>query len=68
VGRADRLVAGVAAQYLELAPGASPAAVNAEILDNTTKGIITDTDGGCRWLSWFCTPGTDNNDLLFTAY
>jgi aqualysin 1 len=45
--------AGVAAQYLQSNPGASPATVRSALFSLTTKNIIPD-------------PDTPNNDLLFT--
>ena len=45
--------AGVAAQYLQTNPGASPATVRAALYDLTTKGIVTSSN-------------TANNHLLFT--
>ncbi|QYJ04353.1 S8 family peptidase [Nocardioides panacisoli] len=61
-------VAGVAAQYLSTAPGASPNAVNNEINANSSKDRISDTDGGCVFLFLGCTPATPNNHVLFTDY
>ena len=46
-------VAGVAAQYLQTNPSASPAAVRTALYDLTTKGIVTASN-------------TANNHLLFT--
>jgi subtilisin family serine protease len=45
--------AGVAAQYLQANPGASPAAVRTALFDLTTKGIVTSANSA-------------NNHLLFT--
>jgi subtilisin family serine protease len=45
--------AGVAAQYLQTNPGASPATVRGALFDDTTKGIVTSSS-------------TANNHLLFT--
>ena len=45
--------AGVAAQYLQTSPGASPATVRSVLFDDTTKGIVTSSS-------------TTNNHLLFT--
>ncbi|HEV8421073.1 MAG TPA: S8 family serine peptidase [Actinomycetota bacterium] len=45
--------AGVAAQYLQTNPGASPAAVRTALFDLTTKGIVTSANSA-------------NNHLLFT--
>ena len=53
-------VVGVAAQYLQTAPGASPAQVQQVIKDKSTKGIVTGTSGGLLG------GGTPNNHLLFT--
>ena len=53
-------VAGVAAQYLQLNPGANPAAVQTAIKNLSTKGIVTGTGGGLFGGS------TPNNHLLFT--
>ena len=47
--------AGVAAQYLESNPGASPATVRAALYDLTTKGIVTSSK-------------TANNHLLFSNF
>jgi subtilisin family serine protease len=58
-------VAGVAAQYLQANPGASPAAVGSAVLAKTTKDKVSGTAGGCVLLI-ICTPATPNNDLLFT--
>ncbi|HET7690839.1 MAG TPA: S8 family peptidase [Nocardioidaceae bacterium] len=60
-------VAGVAAQYLQANPGASPATVGSAVLAKTTKDKVSGTAGGCT-LFIFCTPATPNNDLLFTDY
>jgi subtilisin family serine protease len=48
-------VAGVAAQYLQGSPGASPAAVRTALYNLTTKGIVTSSS-------------TTNNHLLFTNH
>jgi subtilisin family serine protease len=48
-------VAGVAALYLQSNPGASVAAANKALFDNTTKGIVTSSK-------------TANNHLLFSNY
>jgi subtilisin family serine protease len=48
-------VAGVAAQYLQSNPGASPSAVRTALYNGTTKGIVTSSS-------------TTNNHLLFTNY
>lgn len=48
-------VAGVAAQYLQTNPGASPATVRSALYDLTTKAIVTSSK-------------TTNNHLLFTNY
>jgi subtilisin family serine protease len=53
-------VAGVAAQYLQLNPAATPAQVQQAIKDLSTKGVVTGTGGG---LFGGATP---NNHLLFT--
>ncbi len=53
-------VVGVAAQYLQLHPSATPAQVQDAIKALTTKGIVTGTQGG------LFRPGTPNNHLLFT--
>jgi subtilisin family serine protease len=45
--------AGVAAQYLQTNPGASPATVRSVLFNDTTKGIVTSSS-------------TTNNHLLFT--
>ncbi|HEX8581620.1 MAG TPA: S8 family serine peptidase, partial [Acidimicrobiales bacterium] len=45
--------AGVAAQYLQTSPGASPSTVRNALFNLTTKNIIND-------------PDTPNNDLLYT--
>jgi subtilisin family serine protease len=45
--------AGVAAQYLQANPGASPATVRSVLFNDTTKGIVTSSS-------------TTNNHLLFT--
>jgi subtilisin family serine protease len=55
-------VVGVAAQYLQLNPGASPAAVQSAIKASSTKGIVTGAGGGLFGGS------TPNNHLLFTNY
>lgn len=47
--------AGVAAQFLQTNPGASPAAVRTALYDLTTKGIVTSSN-------------TANNHLLFTNF
>ena len=47
--------AGVAAQYLQANPAASPAAVRAALYANTTKGVVTSAS-------------TANNHLLFSNY
>jgi subtilisin family serine protease len=47
--------AGVAAQYLQLNPSATPSAVRTALYGNTTKGIVTSSS-------------TANNHLLFTNY
>ncbi len=60
-------VAGVAAQYLQANPSASPAAVSSAILGATTKDKISDTAGGCQLLI-VCTPATPNNDLLYSTF
>jgi subtilisin family serine protease len=57
-------VVGVAAQYLQHTPGASPAQVQAAIKDLSTKGIVTGaSSGGLLGLFGGSTP---NNHLLFT--
>lgn len=48
-------VAGVAAQYLQLNPGASPSTVTNAILGNATTGVVSGTNGS-------------PNRLLFTSY
>ncbi len=48
-------VAGVAAQYLQSAPGASPATVRSALYGATTKGIATSSK-------------TATNHLLFTGW
>jgi len=48
-------VAGVAAQYLQGSPAASPATVRSALFDLTTKGIVTSSR-------------TTNNHLLFTNF
>ena len=53
-------VVGVAAQYLQTSPGASPAQVQQVIKDTSTKGVVTGTGGGLFGGS------TPNNHLLFT--
>ncbi len=53
-------VAGVAAQYLQLNPAATPAQVQQAIKDLSTKGIVTGTAGGLFGGS------TPNNHLLFS--
>jgi subtilisin family serine protease len=53
-------VVGVAAQYLQLHPSATPTQVQEAIKALTTKGIVTGTQGG------LFRPGTPNNHLLFT--
>ncbi len=55
-------VAGVAAQFLQLNPTASPAQVQQAIKDLSTKGIVTGTAGGLFGGS------TPNNHLLFTNF
>lgn len=55
-------VAGVAAQYLQLNPTASPAQVQQAIKDLSTKGVVTGTAGGLFGGS------TPNNHLLFTNF
>lgn len=55
-------VAGVAAQFLQLNPTASPAQVQQAIKDLSTKGIVTGTGGGLFGGS------TPNNHLLFTNF
>jgi subtilisin family serine protease len=55
-------VAGVAAQFLQNSPLASPATVQQTIKDLSTKGIVTGTGGG---LFGGATP---NNHLLFTNF
>lgn len=55
-------VVGVAAQYLQLNPSASPALVQQTIKDLSTKGVVTGTGGG---LFGGATP---NNHLLFTNF
>jgi subtilisin family serine protease len=47
--------AGVAAQYLQTNPGASPATVRTTLFNLTTKGIVTSSS-------------TTNNHLLFTSF
>jgi subtilisin family serine protease len=47
--------AGVAAQYLQTSPGASPATVRTTLFNLTTKGIVTSSS-------------TTNNHLLFTSF
>ncbi len=47
--------AGVAAQYLQSTPGATPASVRTALYNLTTKGIVTSSS-------------TTNNHLLFTNY
>jgi subtilisin family serine protease len=47
--------AGVAAQYLQTSPGASPATVRSTLFNLTTKGIVTSSR-------------TTNNHLLFTNF
>jgi subtilisin family serine protease len=46
-------VAGVAAQYLQSSPGASPATVRTALFNLTTKGVVTSSN-------------SVNNHLLFT--
>ncbi|GAB3995351.1 S8 family peptidase [Nocardioides marmoraquaticus] len=48
-------VAGVAAQYLQLNPGASPSTVTNAIVGNATTGVVSGTNGS-------------PNRLLFTSY
>ncbi|GAB2478297.1 S8 family peptidase [Jatrophihabitans fulvus] len=60
-------VAGVAAQYLQTNPSASPSTVSSAVLGATTKDKVTDTAGGCT-LFVLCTPATPNNDLLYTSF
>jgi subtilisin family serine protease len=55
-------VVGVAAQYLQLNPTASPAAVQSAIKASSTKGIVTGAGGGLFGGS------TPNNHLLFTNH
>lgn len=55
-------VAGVAAQFLQLNPTATPAQVQQAIKDLSTKGIVTGTAGGLFGGS------TPNNHLLFTNF
>jgi subtilisin family serine protease len=55
-------VAGVAAQFLQLNPAATPAQVQQAIKDLSTKGIVTGTGGGLFGGS------TPNNHLLFTNF
>jgi subtilisin family serine protease len=55
-------VAGVAALYLQLNPGASAAQVQTAIKDLSTKGVVTGTGGGLFGGS------TPNNHLLFTDF
>ncbi len=55
-------VAGVAAQFLQLNPTASPALVQQTIKDLSTKGVVTGTGGGLFGGS------TPNNHLLFTNF
>lgn len=55
-------VVGVAAQYLQLNPSASPAVVQQAIKDLSTKGVVTGTGGGLFGGS------TPNNHLLFTNF
>lgn len=55
-------VAGVAAQFLQLNPTATPAQVQQAIKDLSTKGIVTGTSGGLFGGS------TPNNHLLFTNF
>lgn len=55
-------VVGVAAQFLQLNPTASPAVVQQAIKDLSTKGIVTGTGGGLFGGS------TPNNHLLFTNF
>jgi subtilisin family serine protease len=47
--------AGVAAQYLQTNPGASPSMVRSTLYNLTTKGIVTSSS-------------TTNNHLLFTNF
>jgi subtilisin family serine protease len=55
-------VAGVAAQFLQLNPTATPAVVQQTIKDMSTKGVVTGTGGGLFFGS------TPNNHLLFTNF
>ena len=55
-------VAGVAAQFLQNNPTASPAVVQQTIKDLSTKGVVTGTAGGLFGGS------TPNNHLLFTNF
>ena len=55
-------VAGVAAQFLQLNPSASPALVQQTIKDLSTKGVVTGTAGG------LFSGSTPNNHLLFTNF
>lgn len=59
-------VAGAAALYLQSHPAASPSAVNAAIVDATTKGKITGTARSCVLLV-ICSPATPANHLLYTG-
>lgn len=61
-------VAGVAAQYLETHPAATPATVAGAVGAASTKDVVTGTAGGCTFLFLFCTPATPNNDMLFTSF
>ena len=55
-------VVGVAAQYLTTHPSASPSAVSAAVLANTTKDKISGTERTCVLI--LCSVATPNNDLL----
>ncbi|WP_182481106.1 S8 family peptidase [Nocardioides immobilis] len=57
-------VVGVAAQYLTTHPSASPSAVSAAVLANTTKDKISGTERTCIVI--LCSVATPNNDLLLS--